>query len=151
MNHLELTARLFTALLSLLPPLPASRRPCVERRHDAIVAAASATADARAVPVGLLLSVALFESHWGCAPGSGSCWGAPVDTRHRLTAGTPDHAAAALARSFAVCGTWTGAVGRFRAGLCRPWQAAHRAYVARVMRYAARTYDRAAVPVPSGL
>lgn len=122
------------AILALFPHL--LYRPCIEARRARIVAVAEASAPT--VPPAVLLSVALHESHFGCAPGSGGCWGAPVDPVHRHDAGTPAQAARALATGYRVCGTWAGAVGRFRSGLCAPTSAVHRRYVATVMALAAR-------------
>lgn len=45
-------------------------------------------------------------------------WGAPSSSRDRHTPGTPDDAARALATGYAVCGSWRGAITRFRSGLC---------------------------------
>jgi hypothetical protein len=123
-------------LLGMLPHLRHAR--CVEAHRADIVARADAAHETHGVPPAVLLVVGLLESHWGCNPRSGGCWGAPASRRHRFVAGTSDHAAAALARSYRVCGTWRGAVGRFRSGLCRPWQAEHRAYVAQAMGLVAR-------------
>jgi len=131
-----MAAFLLTVLLGLFPH---HRYPaCVARRAPQIAAHAESAYADHGVPPAVMLVVGLYESHWGCHPASGGCWGAPVDVRHRFTAGTPGHAARALARSYAVCGTWRGAVSRFRSGLCRPWQVAHRAYVRNVMALVAR-------------
>jgi hypothetical protein len=139
-------ARLLAALLGMLGH--SRHTPCIERHRDAIAERAAAAETAHGVPPAVLLVVGLLESHWGCHPASGGCWGAPVDRRHRLTAGTPDHAARALARSRAVCGSWAGAIARFRSGLCAPWQPAHRAYVATALRLVARAHARAGAPAP---
>lgn len=126
---------ILTALLALLPG-PQSR--CIERHRPQIVAAAVSGERDRGVPAAVLLVVGFAETHLGCDAGEGGGWGAPIDMRHRHQAGTSDHAARALARSYAVCGTWAGAIGRFRSGLCTPWQLEHRAYVRRVLRIATR-------------
>lgn len=109
---------LFSVFLSILPPIPQPMRSCVVRRNDEIVQMAQAGYEVHQVPVTLLLMVGFLESHWGCHPRSGGCWGAPIDPQHRLTAGTSNHAARALATSYRVCGTWEGAMNRFRCGLC---------------------------------
>ncbi len=121
----------------------------MRRRADEIAALANAASTAHHVPVGLLLATGWMESHLGCAAGSGGNWGAPRDIRHRNIAGTPDHAARALARSYVVCGSWSRAVGRFRSGLCA---APHnRDYVATTLSLAVNVYARARVAVPAEL
>lgn len=124
------------ALLALFPHFPT--RPCVVQRTHAITTALVEGERAHGVPPALLAAVAFHETHLGCDAGEGGNWGAPTDRRHRHTAGTPLDAARALARSYAVCGDWAGAVGRFRSGLCRPFNPAHRAYVRSVLRLRAR-------------
>lgn len=113
-----MTARvLLAALLALLP----QSRPyaaCVAARAERIATDADAAAAATGVPAALLLAVGYMESHLGCAPGSGGCWGAPIDRAHRLTAGRAIHAARSLAAGRARCGSWRGAVGHFRCGRC---------------------------------
>lgn len=139
------TAAILAVLLVLHRP-PQPQRDCIERTHDAIVAA-GVEAESIGVPAAILFSVARRESHFACAPGERS-WGAPIDSRHRHTAGTPMHAARALRRGYDVCGTWSGAVGRFRSGLCRPWQAVHRSYVASVTRDVETIHARTGMPLP---
>ena len=87
-------------------------------READVVADAETAVMATGVPAGLLLVVGVLESHLGCDPASGGSWGAPIDPQHRRTAGTPTHTARALATSFRVCGSWVGALHRFRCGLC---------------------------------
>lgn len=140
---------LLLALLQLYPQTPARR--CLEARREAIAAALEAGEREYGVPAGLLLATAFVETWVGCHPGEGDGWGAPVDVRHRHTAGTWRHAAAALARSRAVCGTWAGALGRFRSGLCRPWQRAHLGYAPMVLRLTRRVYGRAGASLPAVL
>lgn len=118
-------------LLALYPRAP--YRACLERRAPAI---ASQVAAAHGVPPSLLVAVGWHESHLGCAPRSGGCWGAPVSRSRRGTAGGVSEAASSLATGYRVCGTWAGAVARFRGGQCAP--GAHAAYVARVLALAAR-------------
>jgi hypothetical protein len=139
-------AVILAVLLALHRP-PQPHRTCIEA-HRAQIEAAGAEAESIGVPAAILFAVARRESHFACAPGERS-WGAPVDRRHRHTAGGPMHAARALARSFAVCGTWRGAVGRFRSGLCDPWQPMHRSYVASVMRDVETIHARTGTPLPS--
>jgi hypothetical protein len=143
---------LFAALLAILPGVPQPMHGCMRRRHDRIVEEIARAADRHGVPPAVLLVVGLLESHYGCAPGSGGCWGAPIDRAHRLTAGTPDHAAVALAHSFEACGTWAGAVARFRCGLCRCPARIVRGYTPEfAARLIERVHRRAGVPAPKGL
>src|SRR5258706_14936267 len=115
---------LLTALLALHRP-PQPQRSCIEANRNAIEQV-GVEALAIGVPPAVLFAIARRESHFACSPREHS-WGAPaprsrshaVDWRH--VAGTPMDAARALRRSFEVCGTWTGATGRFRSGLCRPF------------------------------
>jgi hypothetical protein len=104
---------LFAALLSVFQtPYPR----CTKRNTESIVARAERVFTVYGVPPGVLLVIGYLESHLGCHPRSGGCWGAPVDRRHR---GTADNAASSLRNGFAACGTWEGAVGWFRCGACR--------------------------------
>lgn len=121
---------------------------CLERRRLEIAEIAAEAERVTGVPAGLLLVVGMNETHLGCARGEGGGWGAPVDRNHRHTAGTPLRAAQALQASYRVCGTWEGAVGRFRSGLCRPWQRVHRQSVAYRLRVTRDLYELADLPVP---
>lgn len=115
----DLVTRLFAALLVLYPGIPNDRRSCMLQNRESIIQMAADSATATGVPPSILLMVGFFETHLGCARGSGGCWGSPVDNRHRHVAGTPRRAADDLATSYRVCGTWLGAVSRYRCGLCR--------------------------------
>ena len=112
------------ALLSAYPHL--AHRACVVARASQIAADADSAAARYAVPVGVLLAVAVLESHLGCAPRSGGCWGAPVSRTRRQTAGRADHAASALALGLRRCHSDEGAVSHFRWGVCH--RAAHAGY-----------------------
>ena len=126
---------IIAALLSLYPRSPAAR--CLDALRPAIVAALTEAHRAHPdVPLGLLAAIGWHESHLGCARASGGCWGSPVDSRHRHTAGTPTDAARDLAHALRACGSTVGAIARFRGGSCRPGR--HTAYVARVAALAAR-------------
>lgn len=140
---LSVVAALVSALLSLFPRSPSLA--CLRSRTEAITRdAADATAQ-HDVPPALLLAVGFVETHLGCDRASGGCWGAPIDPQHRGTAGRASHAAQALATSYRVCGTWEGAVCRFRCGLCRcPPQ--HAQYTRNALSLAARI--RAAADLP---
>ena len=124
------------ALAALLAMLPASRpyRVCLDARTPRVVADADRASREHGVPVRLLLAVGYRESHLGCAPRSGGCWGAPASRTRRGSPGRASHAASALALGYRRCGTWAGAVLHFRAGVCRSVR--HGAYVASVMRLA---------------
>jgi hypothetical protein len=125
---------LVVSLLAIYPHTPA--RMCMERRQVEIGQQATDAAAATGVPIELLAAVGFHESHVGCDEAD---WGAPVDRFHRHIAGTPLHAARALARSYEVCGDWRGAVTRFRSGLCSlPAGDVRKHYVASVMRLADR-------------
>ena len=113
-----MNAAAFLAALLALLPVPAARRACIVARRDAIIAQADAAALADGVPVGVLLVVAFLESHIGCAPRSGACWGAPIDPRHRQTAGNARSASRALAWGYRRCHTTLGAISHFRSGRC---------------------------------
>lgn len=110
-------AEALAALLSLFAHVLHSD--CIARRREEIVADADAAARDHHVPVALLLAVGFAESHLGCAPRSGGCWGAPRDRDHRASAGRADHAASALALGHRRCATWPGAIAHFRCGACR--------------------------------
>lgn len=146
-----LAERIFAALLAVLPTIPQPQRGRIAERRDAIVRAADEAHERYGVPPSVLLVVGMLETHVGTDDGEGGGWGAPISPRRRHVAGGPEHAARALATSYRVCGSWRGAIGRFRSGLCRPWQEAHRRYVERAMRWIERTHTHAGVPLPEGL
>jgi len=138
----QLLALLVTALLNHFPHTPS--RACIEARQTEIVAHLD-VAHGLGVPPGIMLAVAFHETHVGCDRNEGGGWGAPIDMQHRHVAGTPEHAIRALRRSFEVCGDWTGAVTRFRSGLCRlPASDRRNGYVRSVLGLAQSLY--AAVP-----
>lgn len=122
-------AEALAAILSLLGP-HVLHGACIARRREEIAADADAASREHGVPVRLLLAVGLLESHWGCAPASGGCWGAPRDRDHRHSAGRASHAASALALGHRRCATWRGAVAHFRGGRCT----GHDRYVATALR-----------------
>jgi len=155
---LDLALSLWLALLSVVPTPPRSMRPCLDRGAHSIPSAAAEAATAYDVPVGVLLVAAWLESHAGCDPASGGCWGAPIDARHRLTAGRASHAASALSLGFRGtarrrgCGTWEGAVSHFRCGLCRCPPPPGGGYTAAyAIGLAERVYLRAGVVLPEQL
>jgi len=142
-------AELLVALLSLWRHM--RYRECIEAHRAQIVAVAEAGEREYGVPAGLSLVTGFFETHLGCAHGEGGNWGAPIDRFHRHTAGTPMHAVRAMAASYRVCGTWVGAVGRFRSGLCHPTNPLHRVAVTMRVRTTRIIYQQAGLPVPEGL
>ena len=105
---------------------------CIQLRRDSIVGDANNAATEYQIPVEVLLTVAFMESHFGCARGSGGNWGAPIDRLHRLIPGRAIQAARILSRSLEVCGSWEGALRRFRYGLCFA-RIDHTAYSPRAM------------------
>jgi hypothetical protein len=112
-------------------------RHCIEHRFEEISTAASDASERYGVPPALLLSVGFHETWLGCH--GERDWGAPVDRRHRHTAGTPSNAAASLAVGLRVCGSWRGAITRFRSGLCNvPEGDPRRDYVRSVLRLSRR-------------
>ncbi len=146
---METTALLLAALLALFRP-PADIRARLALHHDHIVQVATAAAAHHDVPVGVLLVVGLSESHLGEDHGEGGNWGAPISPTRRHTAGTPDHAARALASGFRHCHTWLGAVAWFRSGACRPQHTI--GYSAPfAIRTVERVYRRAGLELPLDL
>ena len=152
---METTAlALYMALLSILPH--SRHTPCLRAHAQQITHTIAAAEQDRHVPAGVLLVVGLLESHCGCAE---SDWGAPIDDAHRHTAGTSDTAAFALAvafygggrRHFVGCHTWARAIGRFRSGICDPFNPVHQAYVTRALHLIERVYAAAGQPVPASL
>lgn len=107
------------ALLSIFPYMSGNNRQCIQRRQEAIAEALHETSGL-GVPVEVMTAVGFRETHLGCDEGEGGNWGAPIDPQHRHTAGTHLHAAQALMTGFGVCGSWDGAIRRFRTGSCRP-------------------------------
>ena len=147
MTPTDLAAHLLTALLAVLPPIPMRGR--VEARREMIVAVAAAGQETYGVPPALVLAVGFLESRWGTDARSGGSWGTPIDMQHRNVAGPPAGAARALASSFRVCGSWFGAVSRFRCGRCRcPRLVGYEPGYA--LGLAERTMARAGEPLPTG-
>lgn len=128
----DVTAALAFAVLLAIVGLDVRYRECVERTRATIVREADDAARAHGVPVALLIVVGWVESHCGCDPRAGGSWGAPVSALRRRVAGRAMHAASALAAGHRACGSWEGAVARFRSGSCVT--VVHHAYVARVLR-----------------
>ena len=110
------SSAVFLALLALFPRL--GRLPCVVAHAPRIVAQADAGREL-GVPPGLVLVVGLLESQWGCARGSGGCWGAPAHASTPDVAGGVRETVSALDLGWSRCGTWSGALHHFRCGGCR--------------------------------
>lgn len=113
-----MTARLLLAALLALLPVPAARRTCINARRESIIARADEAARVHRVPVAVLLVIAYLESHIGCAPRSGGCWGAPISPTRRDVAGGAAQSAAALAWGYRACTTTLGAISHYRCGRC---------------------------------
>lgn len=140
---------LLAALLSMYHHV--NYRECIEANRFHIASVADEGEREYGVPAGLSLVTGFFETHLGCARGESGNWGAPIDRFHRHTAGTPTQAVRAIAHSYRVCGSWVGAVGRFRSGLCHPVRREHRAAVTIRINTARAVYHRAGLPTPEGL
>ena len=112
-----------TALLLAYPS--AAHRVCIQHQRQQIAADAEEAAHRHGIPVAMLMSVAFLESHLGCNPRSGGCWGAPIDRDHRHTAGRAEQTASALALGVRRCGTDERAINHFRWGTCRRTRRAH--------------------------
>jgi len=112
---------ILSAILALFPYMSGNNRRCIENNRARIEAQLDETsARYPDVPREVMAAVAFAETHLGCDAGEGGNWGAPISRHRRHTAGTHLHAAGALHRSLAVCGTVDGAIMRFRVGLCNP-------------------------------
>jgi hypothetical protein len=146
----EIVSALLSAMLAVLPPVPEPQRGRIQLQKEAIVSMATASSARYAVPPSVLLVVAFMETHLGTDDGEGGGWGAPIDAHHPHKAGTSDHAARILARGRKVCGSWQGAVSRFRSGRCSPPRFAE-PYVHRAMWLIDRVHDRAGLPEPAHL
>jgi hypothetical protein len=159
---IEVTRVLLVALLSLFHQFPT--RSCVEQRFDRITEQAQNAENKYGVPSGILMTVAFHETHLGCDANEGGGWGAPISRFHRHVAGTPNHAANVLRRSFDVCRSWEGAINRFRCGACDcpDWEpvphhpdqrrrTGESLYVESVLRYVGRVYHHANEPIPENL
>jgi len=107
------------ALLHLFPHMSHNNRACIEANRDHIVRVAEEGLRDHGVPPLVMISVGFMETHLGCDVGEGGNWGAPISRAERHRAGTPGQAAQALQTSREVCGTWLGAISRFKSGLCR--------------------------------
>lgn len=113
------------AILAIFPYMSGNNRQCIIDRQSRIVEQLREVSEpiepgAPVPPVELTAAVAFAETHLGCDLHEGGNWGAPIDRNHRHTAGTHLSAVRVLSRGFTQCGSWDGAVLRFRTGLCNP-------------------------------
>lgn len=113
------------AFLAIFPHMNGNNRRCIEQQQTRIVhqlreVAQPSAPELPVPPVELTASVAFLETHLGCDVNEGGNWGAPISATRRHTAGTHMHAVRVLSIGFVRCGSWEGAVRRFRTGLCNP-------------------------------
>lgn len=108
---------LIVSLLNLY--MSGNNRACIQANQVQIASVLQDGEQNHGVPPLVLLSVGFMETHLGCDAGEGGNWGAPISRLNRHRAGTPAQAAMALQASYRACGTWLGAISRFRSGLCR--------------------------------
>lgn len=125
------------AILGLFPYMSGNNRQCVVDRQVRIAEQLEETVR-MGVPVLVMAAVAFQETHLGCDRGEGGGWGAPIDRFHRHTAGTHVQAAQSLVNGMGACGSWEGAVIRFRTGACAPRGGPGPAYGRAVMNLAGR-------------
>lgn len=109
---------LLAAILTLFPYMSGNNRACIERNATSIVNVVESAQRENGVPPAVLLTVGFMETHLGCDVGEGGNWGAPISPQRRHVAGTPRQAAVALQHGFERCGSWLGAIARFRSGRC---------------------------------
>jgi hypothetical protein len=108
------------AILALFPYMSGNNRQCiVEHRTQIEQVLTEAQRVYPEMPTEVFVAVGFMETHLGCDQGEGGNWGAPLSPTQRHAAGTPMQAATALWHSYQVCGTWEGAIRRFRTGSCR--------------------------------
>ena len=112
---------IITAILAMFPHMSGNNRACIIAQRDTIAQhLLVAHQTYPELPMVLMAAVAFAETHLGCDAGEGGNWGAPISPARRHVAGTPLQAARALATGIARCGSFDGAVMRFRVGLCQP-------------------------------
>lgn len=113
------------AILAIFPHMSGNNRQCIIDHQPRIAAQLREVSEpiapgAPVPPMELTAAVAFAETHLGCDINEGGNWGAPIDRNHRHTAGTHMSAVRVLSRGFTRCGSWDGAILRFRTGLCNP-------------------------------
>lgn len=120
---------ILAALLAIFPHMSHGNRQCIidhQPRLEVQLQEVSQPIEpgAPVPPTEVTATVAFLETHLGCDHGEGGNWGAPIDRNHRHTAGTHMDAVTSLVHGYQECGTWEGAVFRFRTGVCNPAQGA---------------------------
>jgi hypothetical protein len=145
----QLAPTILAALLAILPPHVESTS-LIRAHRERVLHDATAALAAYDVPPAVLFAVGWVETWLGEYPGEAHGWGAPIDMRHRHTAGTATTAARVLRRGFERCGTWSRAAAWFRSGECSGDRAGD-AYGATVARLVERISARAGVAVPERL
>lgn len=141
---------LLSALLALFPYMSGGNRVCIVRNFNSIAQVADAAERENGVPAAVMLSVGFLETHLGCDVGEGGNWGAPISPTRRHVAGAPRQAAVALQHGFQRCGSWLGAISRFRSGQCVIPQTMAR-YPRMAMSLMTRISTNAGVPIPPHL
>ncbi len=113
------------AILAIFPYMNGNNRQCIIDRQPRIAEQLREVSQpiepgAPVPPTHLTAAVAFKETHLGCDINEGGNWGAPIDRNHRHTAGTHLSAVTSLVHGYQRCGSWDGAVLRFRTGFCNP-------------------------------
>ena len=140
---------LILAILTIYPVMLPGRRECIQERTEPIAQAVEAAQRENNVPPSVLIAAAFSETHLGCDPLSGGNWGAPISASRRHTAGGPVEAARSLQEGFLACGSWQGAISRFRSGSCRlPTTDPRSSYVGRVLRDVIRLCSQTGINLP---
>jgi hypothetical protein len=135
------------ALLEMFPYMSGNNRVCMVRNFNSIANVAEEARRDLGVPPAVLLTVGFLETHNGCDQGEGGNWGAPISPTQRHTAGSPRQAAVALQHGFERCGSWVGAISRFRSGSCRIPETM-RSYTRSAVRIMTQISNNIAVSIP---
>jgi hypothetical protein len=141
---------ILSAILAIFPYMSGNNRACIVQRQERIVQHATEGRTNHNVPELVMMAVGFSETHLGCDINEGGNWGAPISRHRRHTAGTPGQAAAVLRRSYEVCGNWSGAISRFRCGLCS-CRGSTASYTPRVIGLMRTISTRSGVPMPDNM
>ena len=95
-----------------------SHRTCIDQNESSIVRQIEAGQAEHGVPSPVLAVVAYLESHYGCDPRSRGSWGVPWRFQGNYSGTQGNITARSLATGFRRCGSWEGAISRFRCGSC---------------------------------
>lgn len=145
---MKIVEMLLSALLALYPG-PNSE--AIERNR-VFIADQLVAAETIGVPPSLMIAVGFLETHLGTDYGEGGNWGAPAPGPDRSIAGTPQHAARALVRSFHVCGDrWQGGISRYRCGRCACGRSLVGYTTGYALHLAARLHEQTGLPLPANL